>query len=309
MNDILIFFIAFFFCLISVVSYGKIFERLFLNNNSLQSDKLVYTGFYGLMFLTIISLFTSYFFSHNFFHNIIIHGIGLCYFFINIFKKDQKYLKYIIIIALFTISALLISKTHDDFSYYHLPFTKYLTEYKVIFGMGHLNYGYNFLSSIFYLNSIFYLPFIELYSFHFSILFFLIFFNYFLIKEIFLGANNLIIKYLYFFTFTYFNLSFTRLAEYGTDKTGQLLIVILIIKLFDLICFNTKSKKLENIILLVPLLGFCITLKTYFLPYCLLGVTILMINNNFFKNFKFIIFSKAFLSLLIMVKMLFGEKI
>ena len=83
-----------------------------------------------------------------------------------------------------------------------------------------------------------------------------------LIKEIFLGANNLIIKYLYFFTFTYFNLSFTRLAEYGTDKTGQLLIVILIIKLFDLICFNTKSKKLENIILLVPLLGFCITLKT-----------------------------------------------
>ena len=305
MNDILIFFLAFFLCLISVISYGKIFEKLFLNNISFDNDRSVYTGFYGLMVLTIISLFTSYFVPHNFYHNIAIHGFGFLYFLINIFKKDKKYLKYIIIISLFSISALLISKTHDDFSYYHLPFTKYLTEYKVIFGMGHLSHGYNLLSSIFYLNSIFYLPFIKLYSFHFSLLFFLIFFNYFLLKEIFLGVNNQIIKYLYFFTFTYFNLSFTRLAEYGTDKAGQLLIVILIIKLFDLVCFDTKSKKLENIILLIPLLGFCFTLKTYFLPYCLLAVTIFMINNNFLKNFKFIFFSKAFLSLLTIMILMF----
>ena len=59
MNSILVFFLAFCFCLISVISYGKIFEKLFLNNISVQGDRLVYTGFYGLMFLTIISLFTS----------------------------------------------------------------------------------------------------------------------------------------------------------------------------------------------------------------------------------------------------------
>ena len=93
----------------------------------------------------------------------------------------------------------------------------------------------------------------------------------------------------------YFNLSFTRIAEFCTDKTWQLLIVILIIKLFDLVCFNTRSKKLENIILLIPLLGFCITLKTYFLPYFLLATTILMLNNKFVRNFKYIIYSKAFL--------------
>ena len=81
--------------------------------------------------------------------------IGLFYFLINVFKKDKKYLKYIFLISLFTISALIISKTNDDLSYYHLPFTKYITEHKIIFGMGHLNHGYNLLSSIFYLNSIF----------------------------------------------------------------------------------------------------------------------------------------------------------
>ena len=172
MSDFLIFFVAFFLCLISVISYGKIFERLFLRNIFFNDNISVYTGFYGLTFLTLISLFTSYFVPHNFYHNLAIHSIGFFYFFINVFKKDKKFLKYIFIISLFTISALIISKTNDDLSYYHLPFTKYITEHKIIFGMGHLNHGYNLLSSIFYLNSIFYLPFIKLYSFHFSLLFF-----------------------------------------------------------------------------------------------------------------------------------------
>jgi len=307
MNDFLIFFVAFFFCLISVISYGKIFERLFLRNVFFDDNISVYTGFYGLTFLTLISLFTSYFVPHNFYHNLAIHSIGFFYFFINVFKKDKKFLKYIFIISLFTISALIISKTNDDLSYYHLPFTKYITEHKIIFGMGHLNHGYNLLSSIFYLNSIFYLPFIKLYSFHFSLLFFLIFFNYFLIKEIFLNKNDLIIKYLYFFTFAYFNLSFNRLAEFGTDKGGQLLIVILIIKLFNLICFNTKSKKLENIILLIPLFGFSITLKTYFLPYSLLILTIFMLDGNFLKNFRLIIFSKATLAASVIIILMFSH--
>ncbi len=62
------------------------------------------------------------------------------------------------------LSALLISKTHDDFSYYHLPFTKYLTEQKIIFGMGNLGHGYKLISSLFFLNSTFYLPFLEYFS-------------------------------------------------------------------------------------------------------------------------------------------------
>ena len=34
----------------------------------------------------------------------------------------------------------------------------------------------------------------------------------------------------YIYSLIYFNLSFNRLAEYGTDKAGHLLIVILIIR-------------------------------------------------------------------------------
>ena len=231
------------------------------------------------MFIRLISLITSYFIPHNFYHNIILHGSGFLYLFFNLNKKNRNYLKYILYISLFTISALIISKTNDDFSYYHFPFTKYLTEQKIIFGMGNLNHGYNLLSSLFFLNSTFYLPFINFFSFHFSLLFFFIFFNYFVLSEIFSKTNDKVIKYLYLFAFIFFNLSFNRTAEYGTDKIGQLLIVILIIKLFKLVCFDKKKNRLENILYLLPLFGFCITLKTYFLPYVLLSLVLLLINN------------------------------
>ena len=199
------------------------------------------------------------------------------------------------LISLITFSALLISKTHDDFSYYHLPFTKYLTEHKIIFGMGHLNHGYNLLSSIFFLNSTFYLPFIEYYSFHFSIIFFLIFFNYFIFREVFSQKSHEIIKFLYILSFTYFNLSFNRLAEYGTDKPGQLLIVILVIKLLQIIIVERKNNQINQILLLIPLLAYCITLKTYFLPYIILAFSMIIMQERLKIILKGVILSKALL--------------
>lgn len=307
MQNFLVFFLSFYFLLISIIGYGKIFENLCFRKYKKKDDNLIYTGFYGLMFVTLISLITSYFIPHNFYHNLILHSSGFFYLFFNFNRKDRNYLKYIFYISLFTVSALMISKTNDDFSYYHFPFTKYLTEHKIIFGMGNLNHGFNLLSSLFFLNSTFYLPFINFFSFHFSLLYFLIFFNYFVLKEIFTKTNDKVIKYLYLFSFIFFNLSFNRLAEYGTDKAGQLLIVILTIKLFKLVCFDKRKNSLENILYLLPLFGFCITLKTYFLPYILLSLILLFINNQIRQNFTFVLFSKSFLSLLFLLSLIFSH--
>ena len=106
------------------------------------------------------------------------------------------------------------------------------------------------------------MPLIEIYYFHFSSFFFLFFFNYFLLYEIFKKKNDQVIKYLYILSFAFFNVSFNRLAEFGTDKTGQLLMIILVIKLFEIVCFRKDNSKIDEIILLLPLLGYCITLKT-----------------------------------------------
>ena len=298
MINLIIFTISFYLLLLSVIGYGILFQNLCLQKlDSLNNSKSIYLGFYGLFFITLISLITSLFIPHNFFHNILIHGLGIILLIFIKVRDKKNYLKFISLISVLLFSALLISKGHDDLSYYHLPFTKYLTEQKIIFGMGHLNHGYNLLSSLFFLNSTFYLPLIEYYSFHFSALFFLIFFNFFILKEIFFNKNHEIINFLYIFSFSYFNLSFNRIAEYGTDKAGQLLIVILIIKLFAIISFN--KNKIENILYLIPLLAFCISLKTYFIPYVLLGLILFFLDKKLFKNLKIIFLSKPFVFFLL----------
>jgi len=291
--NFLFFVITFIFGLCSIIGYGNIFRYLFLKNHN-SENYLDYNGFYGLGLLSLISLITSIFFSHNFIHNMLVHLFGFSSF-IFFFKSNTKYFKKILIVALCVFSLLLISKTNEDFPYYHLPFTKYLIENKIIFGMGNIGHGYNYISSLFFLNSTFYFPKLEFYSYHFSTLYYLIFFNYFLINEMFFKKNNSIIFYLYLFAFTFFNISFNRLAEYGTDKAGQLLIIIIIIKLIDILCFDEKKAKLNRVIFLIPLLGLCISLKTYFLPYILLALAIIFVDKKFIINLKKIIFCKPFL--------------
>ena len=303
MNNIFIFLISFYFCLFSTLGYGNLFYKICYPQNTIKQSDLIYIGFFGLAFLTLISMVSSIFVPHNFYHNLGIHFVGIIYFLFSKFDKKKDFIKYIFLISIFLISLLLISKTNDDFSYYHLPFTKYLTENKIIFGMGHLNHGYNLLSSLFFLNSTFYLPFVDLYSFHFSLLFFLIFFNFFLIYEIFSSKNN-VSTYLYFFAFVFFNLSFNRIAEYGTDKTGQLLIVLVVIKLFQIVCIDIKNRENQEtkILFLLPLIAYCISLKTYFLPYAILSLIIFIINSDLKKSLKIIFYSKSFLfSLLILI--------
>ena len=306
MSDIIIFFLTFYILLVSVVGYGILFQNLCYGHIKNMADQNeIYIGFYGLFLLTFISIISSLLVPHNFTHNIILHLIGILLFIFLKIKNKKDYSKMIFLISLFTISALLISKTHDDFSYYHLPFTKYLTEQKIIFGMGNLGHGYKLISSLFFLNSTFYLPFVEYFSFHFSLLFFLIFFNYVLLREIISEKTHEVIKFLCIFALTFFNLSFNRLAEYGTDKVGQLLIVVLIIKIFQHICFDNNKFKLNGILIILPLLAFCISLKTYFLSYILLGATILLLDTRLNKSIKIICYSRSFFIFLIILSTYF----
>tara|TARA_Y100000022_G_scaffold62472_1_gene53618 strand:+ start:411 stop:2102 length:1692 start_codon:yes stop_codon:yes gene_type:complete len=306
MLNIIIFFSSFYLLLISVIGYGLIFKILIFGSfKDMTDQKSIYIGFYGLFFITFVSVITSLVIPHNFIHNCLLHLFGILFFIFLKFENKKEYFKKIFLISFFVIIALLISKTHDDFSYYHLPFTRYLTEQKVIFGIGNLQHGFKLLSSLFFLNSTFYLPFIDYYSFHFTLIFFLIFFNYFLLKEIFSAETHEVSKFLYLFAFIFFNLSFNRLAEYGTDKAGQLLIVILIIKIFQITCLERRKNNLDNFLFVIPLLAFCISLKTYFIPYLLLGLTILFLQEKFIKSLKIILFSRNFLIIFLALSVYF----
>ena len=59
-----------------------------------------------------------------------------------------------------------MAKTNEDFPYYHLPMSLQIVEQKIQFGLGNLNIGYNHYSSLFLLNSLFYLPVTGIYLFN-----------------------------------------------------------------------------------------------------------------------------------------------
>jgi hypothetical protein len=275
------FFIFFYFFLFSFLGYGFFVKAFFFKNKF--NDNI--DGFLGLFFVTLVSYFSSLFFAHGYFHNLVLHLIGFfffCYFLVKL--KNKNIFMQIIYISLFCILLVLISKTHDDFSYYHLPFTKFLVENKVVFGLGHLGHGYNLISSIFFLNSTLYIPGINLYSFHFPNAYFLIFFNFFLIDKILNDKRNLII-FISILSFLFFNISFNRIAEFGTDKPGQLLAIVIFIQCLSFILKYQKEKNdidffVFYFLSLMVMTIYLITMKTYFITYTLLPLSLILILNN-----------------------------
>ena len=59
--------------------------------------------------------------------------------------------------------------------------------------------------------------------------------------------------------------------------------------------------------ILLPLLGFCISLKTYFLPYILIGLSILLLNSKLIQSTKTLFYSKSFYFFLIFLLFYFSH--
>ena len=259
----------------SIIGYGLLFNKIFLRS---ESRNLGFIGIYGIFSLLLISYISSFFLPHTQIFNLVVLLLGLINFFINkvIFDKE---LKKLIFIFGFLIIFIFISKNHDDFSYYHFPYTHLLTEYSGIIGLGNFTHGFKTSSSIFYLSSLWNLPFIEYYLFHISPVFFLGFSNLILFNKIekFLKNNDTnYILYLSIFCIIFINIFFYRLAEHGSDRSAMILIIILIIELLDL---NNKSKNIldESLFLkLFILITLIISLKNFYILYLILLLPILI---------------------------------
>ena len=182
-----IFFAYYFIILFSIIGYGYFLLSFEKNNKNYLN--FGYIGIVGLFFLIIYSYLSNIFISHSKNHNIIVLIFGLIsflYFFIKYYKKKTFKKNFIFLILLFLILSisLFIKKNHDDFPYYHFAYTFNLTQNSLDFGIGKINHGFRTPSSIFYLNSLFYLPLAEYYLFNFSAIFILGFSNIILLKKI-----------------------------------------------------------------------------------------------------------------------------
>ena len=273
--------------LFSIIGFGYISSKILSLRLSLGE-----LGLSGILLMTILSYITNFFVSHGFIHNSIFLVIGLSAFFL-MFKKKlfRKKIKLILFIASVLFIGILMHKTHDDFFYYHFPYTISLIEFKKIFGIGNLEHGFRTPSSIFYFNSLFYLPTLEKSLINSGAIYFLIFSNIFFIQKIFNQLKNKkcdFILILSLLSLLFVNTIFYRLAEHGTDRSALILIFILAIyylegtnKKLGKINFKRYYQKILVTILLI------ISLKSFYLIYTIFIFTL-------FFHFRKILFVESF---------------
>ena len=272
MGQIFILFFFYFTVLFSILGYGKLVTLFNSNNQDNEFD-----GINGIAFLIVLSYITNFFTAHNYLHNSIIILFGLLIFIYDLRKNfDKKFKQNLLIFFVFSVLfiGILMHKNHDDFFYYHFPYTLILTNFEKIFGLGQLNHGFRTPSSIFYLNSLFYLPGIKYFLMNSGALYILGFSNLIFIniikKYLFRKKYNFIL-FLSLLSFIYVNTSFYRIAEHGTDKSALILIFIMAIYYLKSVNFldNYNNPNLLNVYFsrLIILFFIIISLKNFYLIY------------------------------------------
>ena len=287
--DLLILIFFYTTSLFSILGYGLIFQKIIKTSKKIIC--LGYTGLLGILFLIIISYFTNFFLPHNLLHNSIIFIIGLSaffYFLLNNFflKKDIKL--FPLIFSLLFVS-FIVFKTHDDFPYYHFPYIYYLTENSSYVGIGNFNHGFRTPSSIFYLNSLFYLPIIKYNLFHIGSLAIFGFSIYLFINKIFNSIKNKNIDYLYYYNLLaliFILVFFYRLSEHGTDRSAMILVLIIISEILRI--FNKVKISDYDVSILASLFVLTISLKAFYFLYLLILIPFLFFIFSKFDKLKMI---------------------
>ena len=277
--DIFILFFFYYISVFSIFGYGIFFQRL-INISENKRICLGYSGLIGIFILIMYSYISHLFYSHGIYHNLIILILGLFLFYKNILEKKfyNTDFKVLVVIFLLLFFSFLIFKSHDDFPYYHFPYTYYLNQNQLIFGIGHLNHGFRTPSSLFYFNSLFYLPIIKYYLFHIgsAIIFGSTIFIFF--SNIKASIQKKDINYIYFFdllSLIFILVFFYRLAEHGTDRSAQILIFLIISEIFR--AFAVKKISVYEISKLSIIFALSVSLKAFYLLYGLLVIPLIIV--------------------------------
>ena len=161
-----------------------------------------------------------------------------------------------------------------------------------MFGIGNFNHGFRTPSSIFYLNSLFYLPYLNFFFFHMGAILIMGFVNSILIKKVYDFRSQKVdfLFYLSLLSIIFINTFFYRIGEHGTDRSAQILIFLFIIELFILI----KIKKLDEVLFskVIVLVGLIISLKAFYVMYLSYLGIIFIFFLKFFDFKRIILFLK-----------------
>ena len=305
-TDFIILFSFYFASIISTFGYGFYLQKII--NIPFKKRCLGYSLLIGFFFLTLYSYLSNFFYEHNIYHNLIVLIIGLFLFYLNDIKKllQKKNFKILIILFLLLFLSFLIFKSHDDFPYYHFPYTYYLTQSSSFVGIGQFNHGFRTPSSLFYFNSLFYLPVIKFHLFHIGSAIIYGSAIYIFFSNIIENIKKKKINYIYYYNLLaliFILVFFYRLAEHGTDRSAQILILLVVTEIFKIF----TSKKISNyeVSIISILFTIIISLKAFYFLYSLILLPLLVIVSKRigFRNLiGTVFFNRTFyLSLLLLI--------
>lgn len=289
----------------SNIGYGYLATKFL--NKEVSKLNIGYQGLIGFFFLVLISIITSFLFPHNSLHNSIIHIIGLSSFiyFSKLITIKEKKLFFILLILLLLGSY--IYKNHDDFGYYHLTYSLNLTQNNFIIGTGHFSHGFRTNSSIFFYNSLLYLPYIKFYLFHISAFYILLFVNYIFLNSIFESLKKKNFNFIFFYcllSLTFINVVFYRIGEHGTDRSAQILVFLVFLNLFELILLRKSKFNYSKFYSLLIIIILASSLKAlYYIYLILIPYAFYKFNDKFDilkkidKKIILVVFSSFFLNI------------
>ena len=300
MSQLITIILFYFLILFSILGFGRI-VTIFNSNYQVSS----FDGLIGVSILILISFITNLFFPHNLIHNSIVITFGLFLFIFDLknnFSNRIKEIKLILLVFSIIFIGILLYKNHDDFYYYHFPYSLILTNFEKIFGLGNLNHGFRTPSSIFYLNSLFYLPGIKYFLMNSGAVYIFGFVNLVLIELIvkYLKQNSQnFILFLSVLSFVYINSKFSRFSEHGTDLSAIILIFLMAVYYYENVNSINKISRSEffkeYFIKINILFILIISLKTFYIIYLLIYLAWLYENKSFFlKKGSFTLIIKNF---------------
>ena len=287
------YFISFYFLfLFSIVGYGNLFKIIFSQKESNQVT-LVFWNINSNNFY----IFYKFFYSNLFYFKFILLVCGICLFInflINNFKILKKDFIILILVFIFLIIFILNAKNHDDF-YYHFSYINIITQLENVFGLGNFNHGFRTPSSIFYLSSVFNLPGTDYNLIHLSPVFFLGFTNFIFLKKIHLNLKNkenFSLILLSIMSLALINIFFYRMAEHGTDRSAQIIILLIFVEIIEFI--NKKYLVEDQLNKLIILITLAVSLKAFYLIYIILFFPLFIFQQNKKKFLIKLIRSKIF---------------
>ena len=247
-----------------VLGYGLLIANFFYNKDNVKNH-LNEICIFGFCLTLPISQITNFFFPLNSYFFYISYSVAITSIY---YHKDKlttfnKWIYKLIFIFIVLLPFKYVIKGNEDL-YYHLPKVDFLNQFKIIFGIAHINSSLSFTNGWAHVSAVFNFmnggtKNLYLSSYVFYILVTLTIYDYIKLTS----SNN--VRKIFSIIILFIIIKFNRLQEFGNDYQSMLLI-LLSLGLFFKYFFDTSDKKeLINKIIFYSFFAFMFRIYAVFL--------------------------------------------